>query len=314
MSDTNKTEAETGAEATKAARKFEPRDNVKDLNASARAFIGESMQDLDKYKALLDVMATFPDYSAMNCAHIAMHRPQATQLFSSQQIKDAGGFVNKGERGIPIVAPKFVAGKDGEPPKTFFNAKYLFARDQQHGAHLPYPKTYDQDTVLAAMAKVDTVGAPTHRDGFYVVGKHFGLEGTYLDQLPDLPQIEDAEAMLMACVSHADEVQYETKRFCFAVEQKCAELVSEKALKRNERAANMFARAATRAQEAGQDAPEVPAGEEQDKPAPVQKEARAPKAPSAKAKLAEAKARAEEQNAASPAREEKAAAKEEAER
>ena len=30
--------------------KFQPRDNVKDLNAEARMFIAEAMSDLDKYQ------------------------------------------------------------------------------------------------------------------------------------------------------------------------------------------------------------------------------------------------------------------------
>lgn len=227
--------------------KYQPRYTVKDLNAQARLYIAEALGDLDKLKAYLDVMARYTDYSAMNCAHIAMHRPQAVQLWDRDTIKKAGGYINRGEKGVPIIYPEFVPGKNGEPGNTFLNVKYMFARDQQHGARLDYPKTYDQSVVLEAMSKVDTYRAPASREGLYIVGKHFGIQGVYIDKLPELPQSDDLDAALATAKDYMDGVRNEVKPFVFALEQKCAELVADKTVSRNERVAQMFSKTAKEA-------------------------------------------------------------------
>lgn len=303
-------------------KKYMPKNTSKELNAEARVFIAQTTQDIDALKGYLDVMAKFPTYSAMNCAHIAMHRPEATQLFSADKIKEAGGFINRGEKGVPIVAPEFKPGKDGEPGRTYMNVKYLFARDQQHGAKLPYPKTYDAQTVYDAMRQVDTVEAPSTREGIYVLGKHFDLPGVYIDKLPEMAQTENLEELLTEAVDHMKSVQKEVKAFVHAVEQKCDELLADKAINRNEHVASMFMRAAERSQ-AGQavqaDAPQsAPVEAEQPEPAegaakeearqrtdaakapeaaaPESKSANAEPAQSTKAKFDAAKKAAEQRN------------------
>lgn len=273
--------------------KYQPRNTVKDLNAQARVYIAEALGDIDKLKAYLDVMARYPDYSAMNCAHIAMHRPQAVQLWDMEAIKEAGGYINRGERGVPIVYPKFVPGKDGEPGKTYHNVKYMFGRDQQHGARLDYPKTYDQSIVLDAMSKVNTCRAPASREGLYIVGKHFGIEGVYIDRLPELPQSDDLDTALATAKDYMDGVRNEVKPFVYALERKCAELVADKTASRNERVAQMFSKAAKEA------AKEAACNEEQTK-APASETER--KETAKEAKLTSAKARMEAAKAAAAQR------------
>lgn len=288
-------EVAAGTPEEAAQPKFQPRNNVKDLNAEARVFIADAMGDLEKYKGYLDVIAQFPDYTPMNCAQIALHRPQATQLFDSKAITEAGGFINKGEKGVPIIAPKWVPGKDGEDGKTFFNIKYMFARDQQHGARLANPKAFSQETVLEAMRQVYDCPAPSTREGMYIVGKHFGLAGAFIEHLPEVPQADNLEETLENCVSYMKDVQGETKRFCFALEKKCGELVADHTQSRNERAAAAFERAAKRETAVPEQTPEAPE--------PASGAAEKTTGMSAKEKLAAAKAKAEAKNqaAAKPA-------------
>lgn len=267
--------------------KYQPRNTVKDLNAEARVYIAEAMGDLGKLKGYLDVMARYPDYSPMNCAHIAMHRPQAAQLWSADAIKEAGGYINRSEKGVPIVYPRFVPGKDGEPGKTYHNVKYMFARDQQHGAKLEHPKAYDQRVVIDAMSKVDTCQAPASREGLYVVGQHFGIEGVYIDKLPELPQTDDLETALAAARDYMESVHAEVKPFVYALERKCAELVADKTVSRNERVAQMFSRAAKK--EAPQQAAEERQAEAPASVEGIKEEKQAAKPTSAKARMEAAK-------------------------
>ena len=144
------------------------------------------------------------------------------------------------------------------------------------------------------MRQVTECEAPSTREGMYVVGKHFGLEGVFIDRLPEVPQADSLEESLEMCVNHMKDVQFETKRFCYALEKKCAELVADNAQSRNERAAAAFERAAKRETAAPAHAPET---------AEPEKEAAETQGMSTKEKLAAAKAAAEAKNqaAAKPA-------------
>lgn len=282
-------------------KKYQPRNTKEELNAQARVYIAEALGDIDKLKGYLDVMARFPDYSAMNCAHIAMHRPQAVQLWDTDAIKEAGGYINRGEKGVPILAPVYVPGKDGEPGKRFTNVKYMFARDQQHGARLDRPKTYDQQTVLDAMRAVDTCRAPASREGLYIVGRHFGLNG-YIEKLPELPSSDDLNTALETAVGYMNDVHAEVKPFVYALERKCAELVADKTVERNEKVAQMFARSAERAesQQQEQEAPQADAPTSEAAPKAQEQKA---KPTSAKARMEAARQAAQQRSGQTPKRE-----------
>ena len=60
----------------------------------------------DRYKAYLDAMSKFYDYSANNCMLIVMQMPEATLVASYKRWqKDFNRHVKKGEKAISILAP-----------------------------------------------------------------------------------------------------------------------------------------------------------------------------------------------------------------
>ncbi|MBQ8924168.1 MAG: hypothetical protein IJ053_05165, partial [Lachnospiraceae bacterium] len=60
----------------------------------------------ERFKAYLDVMSRFHNYSANNCILIAMQNPNATYVAGYHDwIKKFNRHVNRGERGMEIIAP-----------------------------------------------------------------------------------------------------------------------------------------------------------------------------------------------------------------
>lgn len=59
----------------------------------------------DKYKEYLKFVSKFTDYSANNTMLIGMQRPDATLVASFGKWKQLGRSVDKGEKGIEILAP-----------------------------------------------------------------------------------------------------------------------------------------------------------------------------------------------------------------
>lgn len=123
---------------------------------SAQQLVRENVQYLieqleaghsEALTAFLRAMALFREYSFGNQTAIARQRPSATRVAGMYAWNQLGRFVNKGERGIAILAP--VIGKrskhavdadNGEADKPAllgFRRVYVWSEDQTHGLPLP---------------------------------------------------------------------------------------------------------------------------------------------------------------------------------
>jgi hypothetical protein len=91
--------------------------------------------------AYLGALARFHDYSFGNVMLIAMQKPDATHVAGFQTWKKLGRWVNKGEKGIVIIAPlvgkKRDASEEEGPALYGFRAVYVFDISQTDGEPLP---------------------------------------------------------------------------------------------------------------------------------------------------------------------------------
>lgn len=87
------------------AEKMTQYDRVKEITDQLEAGIAELFQS-DQYMQWLTTMSRFHDYSLNNTILIAMQKPDATLVagYTAWQ-KQFGRQVNKGEKGIRILAP-----------------------------------------------------------------------------------------------------------------------------------------------------------------------------------------------------------------
>ena len=116
------------------------------------------MQQLEAGKsetltAFLSAMAKFHRYSFANVMSIVRARPTATRVAGIRTWNELGRFVNKGEKGIPILAPVLghrTKNQDGseesttEPRKAFvvgWRIVHVWDYEQTHGADLEQPAT-----------------------------------------------------------------------------------------------------------------------------------------------------------------------------
>jgi hypothetical protein len=97
----------------------------------------------------LRAMAVFTNYSLSNQLSIARQRPDASRVAGMYAWNQLGRFVNKGEKGIAILAP--VIGKSskhkrtdnaeesqpGKPALLGFRRVFVWAQEQTHGLPLP---------------------------------------------------------------------------------------------------------------------------------------------------------------------------------
>lgn len=135
----------------------------------------EGIKDLyssDKYKEYLDVMSKFHNYSSNNIGLILMQKPDATKVAGFNSWKNNfKRFVNKGEKGIAILAPapykktievdkidsntnKPILNTDGTKEKekkeitqNYFRVVYVFDVSQTNGEALPELATRLTDEV-----------------------------------------------------------------------------------------------------------------------------------------------------------------------
>ena len=66
----------------------------------------------EKYKTYLRYISKFTDYSARNCLLIMMQKPTASLVAAFGKWKELGRTVNKGEKGIAILAPMTFKSKE----------------------------------------------------------------------------------------------------------------------------------------------------------------------------------------------------------
>ena len=143
----------TGSIATTPASGSENRKPV-----SAQQLVRENVQYLieqleaghsEALTAFLRAMAIFREYSFGNQTAIARQRPSATRVAGIYAWNQLGRFVNKGEKGIAILAP--VIGKRSKHSQDVSNEQtdanrsallgfrrvYVWSEDQTHGLPLP---------------------------------------------------------------------------------------------------------------------------------------------------------------------------------
>jgi hypothetical protein len=123
---------------------------------SAQQLVRENVQYLieqleaghsEALTAFLRAMALFREYSFGNQTAIARQRPSATRVAGMYAWNQLGRFVNKGEKGIAILAPvigkrsKHAVVADNEetdrPALLGFRRVYVWSEDQTHGLPLP---------------------------------------------------------------------------------------------------------------------------------------------------------------------------------
>lgn len=110
------------------------------------------VQDSDNFKAFIDTMAKFHNYSLGNIMLITVQRPEASRVAGFNTWKDLGRSVKKGEKGIMILAPCFPKKQKREEPEDeedeekrlemepapiYFKVVYVFDIGQTEGEELP---------------------------------------------------------------------------------------------------------------------------------------------------------------------------------
>lgn len=84
----------------------------------------------ERYKDCLRYMSKFTNYSAGNCILIMLQKPEASLVAAFGKWKELGRTVNKGEKGIAILAPMSFKSKElKEQPVTDGNGQKLYNAD-----------------------------------------------------------------------------------------------------------------------------------------------------------------------------------------
>ena len=111
----------------------------------------------DRYKDCLRYMSKFTNYSAGNCILIMLQKPEARLVAAFGKWKQLGRTVNKGEKGIAILAPMTFRNKQSEnedeeeqdeaETRTLgFRKVYVFDVSQTSGEPVPeYVSDLDED-------------------------------------------------------------------------------------------------------------------------------------------------------------------------
>lgn len=124
--------------------------------ATAQQLVRENVQFLieqleagksEALTAYLNAMVHFPNYSFGNVLAIARQRPSATRVAGMYAWNQLGRFINKGEKGIAILAPVIsrrntqnADAEDADASKSAllgFRRVYVWSEDQTHGLPLP---------------------------------------------------------------------------------------------------------------------------------------------------------------------------------
>lgn len=111
----------------------------------------------DRYKDCLRYMSKFTNYSAGNCILIMLQKPEASLVAAFGKWKQLGRTVNKGEKGIAILAPMTFRNKqsdvedeeeqdEAETRTLGFRKIYVFDVSQTSGEPVPeYVSDLDED-------------------------------------------------------------------------------------------------------------------------------------------------------------------------
>jgi hypothetical protein len=119
-----------------------------DLTAKITAHIEELAEATDSARVseemlrYLDVCSKFHQYSLFNLWLILMNKPNATAVAGFGKWQSLNRYVNRGEHGIPILAPILVKQKDDTTTQeeiVGFKVVYVFDVSQTSGESLPPP-------------------------------------------------------------------------------------------------------------------------------------------------------------------------------
>jgi antirestriction protein ArdC len=101
----------------------------------------DAIHDSESFRAFLELQSKFHTYSWRNVALILQQRPTASRCAGVKAWNQLGRFVNKGERGLDILAPTFRPGAKKEDQETEAPVGFLPVRtfdvSQTNGKPLP---------------------------------------------------------------------------------------------------------------------------------------------------------------------------------
>jgi hypothetical protein len=133
---------------------YQQSDNpAQQLIKQAVDFLGEQLKQgkSETLTAYLAAMARFRSYSFSNILAIVYARPDATRVAGIRTWNELGRFINKGEKGIPILAPVIGSRRRQEDSQQEteksarvligFRKVFVFDYLQTHGRELPEPAT-----------------------------------------------------------------------------------------------------------------------------------------------------------------------------
>ena len=178
----------------------------------------------DRYKEYIQTMSKFPHYSINNCILIASQKPDASYVCGFKKWQEFGRAVNKGSRGIMIIAPvkvkgteqeqmfdensKLVIGADGKPVMEevireyqSFRPVYVFDYSDTSGNPLPSITSMLEESVesfeelkevLMKVSPVPITFEPitSGANGFYSPAEHRIVVKN------DLPQLQTIKTMI----------------------------------------------------------------------------------------------------------------------
>lgn len=136
---------------------------------------GAVSKDGSKLTQYLDLQSRLELYSVGNCLLIAAQRPDATQLKDFESWKQAGGTVQGGQKGIPILEPGEKYTRDDGTEAVSYNVKKVFDISQVKTTKGARPAVHhDTRSVLRALVSEAPVPirvveefTPTDKLAFY---------------------------------------------------------------------------------------------------------------------------------------------------
>jgi antirestriction protein ArdC len=126
----------------------------------------ETLRTTDGWQRWLKVASRFRQYSLNNQLLIAMQRPDATRVAGYKAWQDFGRHVNKGERGIAILAPltRRVDDDDGDTQRVLLGFKVVRVFDVVQTSGEPLPMLALPDIAGSSTQLFDALVAAAHAE------------------------------------------------------------------------------------------------------------------------------------------------------
>lgn len=145
---TNNANVNSATQPTENAKQSQQKQTAQQLVRENVQYLIEQLEagHSEALTGFLRAMAVFRNYSLANQLAIARQRPQATRVAGMYAWNQLGRYVNKGERGIAILAPvigkrgkhKVSESKEADKPLLLgFRRVYVWDQEQTHGLPLP---------------------------------------------------------------------------------------------------------------------------------------------------------------------------------